>query len=111
MKMELKKLLITEKQNLVDLVDYQKDSVVSKTLVNKPAGTITLFAFDEGQSLSEHTAPFDALVYVMDGEGEVIIDGKSNQLLAGEIILMPANVPHAVKALQKFKRMLIMVKS
>jgi len=111
MKMELKKLLITEKQNLVDLVDYQKDSVVSKTLVNKPAGTITLFAFDEGQSLSEHTAPFDALVYVMDGEGEVIIDGKSNQLLAGEIILMPANVPHAVKALQKFKMMLIMVKS
>ncbi|HPF44694.1 MAG TPA: cupin domain-containing protein [Syntrophomonadaceae bacterium] len=109
--MELKKLLITEKQNLVDLVDYQKDSVVSKTLVNKPAGTITLFAFDEGQSLSEHTAPFDALVYVMDGEGEVIIDGKSNQLLAGEIILMPANVPHAVKALQKFKMMLIMVKS
>jgi len=111
MKMELKKLLITEKQNLVDLVDYQKDSVVSKTLVNKPAGTITLFAFDEGQSLSEHTAPFDALVYEMDGEGEVIIDGKSNQLLAGEIILMPANVPHAVKALQKFKMMLIMVKS
>lgn len=111
MKMELKKLLITEKQNLVDLVDYQKDSVVSKTLVNKPAGTITLFAFDEGQSLSEHTAPFDALIYVMDGEGEVIIDGKSNQLLAGEIILMPANVPHAVKALQKFKMMLIMVKS
>ena len=109
--MELKKLLITEKQNLVDLVDYQKDSVVSKTLVNKPAGTITLFAFDEGQSLSEHTAPFDALVYEMDGEGEVIIDGKSNQLLAGEIILMPANVPHAVKALQKFKMMLIMVKS
>ncbi len=109
--MELKNLSISEKQNLVNLVDYQNDSVVSKTMVNKPAGTITLFAFDKGQSLSEHTAPYDALVYLLDGQGEILVDGKSSNLETGEIIMMPANVPHAVKAKQKFKMMLVMIKS
>ncbi|MDD2620181.1 MAG: cupin domain-containing protein [Syntrophomonadaceae bacterium] len=94
-----------------EAIDYQFDSVVSKTLVNKPGGTITLFAFDAGQGLSEHTAPFDAMVHLLDGEAEIIIAGNSHFLKAGEMIIMPANEPHALKAMQKFKMMLIMIKS
>lgn len=93
------------------LVDYQTGSVVSKTIIKKPTGTVTLFAFDKGEGLSEHTAPFDALVYLIDGEAEVIISGKANLVKKGEMIIMPANEPHALKAKEKFKMMLAMIKS
>ena len=96
---------------LEKLVDYQTGSVVSKTIIKKQTGTVTLFAFDKGEGLSEHTAPFDALVYLIDGEAEVIISGKANLVKQGEMIIMPANEPHALKAKEKFKMMLVMIKS
>ena len=95
---------------LVDLIDYQKGSVVSRTIVDKEAGTVTLFAFDDGQGLSEHTAPFDALVYNLDGEVEVSISGKAVNLKKGEMVIMPANKPHALKATKRFKMLLIMIR-
>ena len=91
-------------------VAYQTDAVVSKTLINKTAGTVTLFAFDLGQGLSEHTAPFDAMVYLLDGEAEITISGHPYHLKNGESIIMPANHPHALMALKPFKMMLIMIK-
>ena len=97
--------------NMTNLVDYQAGAVVSKTLIKKDTGTVTLFAFDEGQGLSEHTAPYDALVQIIHGKANIILDGKSNITEAGEIIIMPANVPHALKAIEKFKMMLIMIRS
>jgi quercetin dioxygenase-like cupin family protein len=103
--------LKAKKLNLSGLVDYQPGAVVSKTLIDKPAGTVTLFAFDKGQGLSEHTAPFDALVDVLDGEVEIKISGKAVLAKAGEIIIMPANQPHALKAVERFKMMLVMIKS
>ncbi len=96
--------------NLNALIDYACDSVVSKTLLDKSAGTITLFAFDKGQQLSEHTAPFDAVIQVIDGSGVVVIDGKQNIVAAGELIIMPANIPHSVSAMERFKMMLIMIR-
>ncbi|NHJ25070.1 MAG: cupin domain-containing protein [Candidatus Lokiarchaeota archaeon] len=96
--------------NLSEMLAYQESSVVSKTLIDKKVGTITLFSFDKEQGLSEHTAPFDALVYIIDGKADVILSKKSNILKAGEMIIMPANEPHALKALEKFKMMLIMIK-
>jgi len=96
---------------LVDLVEYQEGSVVSRTIIDKKAGTVTLFAFDEGQGLSEHTAPFDALVYLVDGEAEVVISGKAIRLKEGEMVIMPANKPHALRALRKFKMVLTMIRS
>ena len=96
--------------DLAGLVNYGEDSIVSRTLVNNSAGTVTLFAFDEGQGLSEHTAPFDALVHIVEGESEVIIDGKPNRVYEGQIILMPANVPHALNAVTRFKMILTMVR-
>ena len=96
---------------LIDLLDYQSGSVVSKTLIDKSTGTITLFAFDEGQGLSEHTAPFDAMVYVFDGQAEVTISGKPIRMKPGEIVIMPANKPHALRAIDRFKMMLVMIKS
>ena len=96
--------------NLMDLVNYQDDSVVSKEIIKKDTGNVTLFAFDKGQELSEHTAPFDALVYVFDGKAEIIIAGKPNRLKAGEIIIMPADKPHALRAIEKFKMMLVMIR-
>ena len=98
-------------QNLKELVEYQGDSVVSKTLIDKQAGTVTLFAFDKEQGLSEHTAPYDALVYIVDGTAEVTISGKTHHLVEGEMIVMPANEPHALKATEKFKMVLVMIKS
>lgn len=92
-------------------IEYQSDSVVSKTLINKPTGTVTLFAFDQGQGLSEHTAPFDAMVQVLDGKAEVIIEGQSHDVADGEMIIMPAHKPHALKANERFKMMLTMIKS
>lgn len=100
-----------EAQNLLDLVDHQEGTVVSKTLIEKKAGSVTLFAFDQGQGLSEHTAPFDAMVCVLDGKAEVTISGNPIDLGRGEMVIMPANKPHALKALEKFKMMLIMIKS
>jgi len=95
----------------VDLIGYQEGSVVSRTIIDKDTGTLTLFAFAKGQGLSEHTAPFDALVYVIDGEAEVTISGKPLNLIEGEMVIMPANQPHALKATKRFKMMLVMIKS
>jgi quercetin dioxygenase-like cupin family protein len=97
--------------SLVDMVDYQKGAVVSKTIIEKKTGTVTLFAFDMGQGLSEHTAPFDALVQVLDGEVEISISGKPFHLKQGEIIIMPANKPHALKSVTHFKMLLTMIRS
>lgn len=97
--------------NLMNLVNYQPGSVVSRQIVKKEKGNVTLFAFDEGQALSEHTAPFDALVYVLEGESEVTISGKPHILKSGEVILMPAGEPHALKALKQFKMVLTMIRS
>jgi len=94
-----------------DLVGYQEGSVVSRTLIEKKTGTVTLFAFDEGQTLSEHTAPYDALVHLLDGEAEVTISGKEYHLKEGEMIIMPANQPHALKATKRFKMILTMIRS
>jgi len=96
---------------LARLIDYQDGSVVSRTVIDKTAGTVTLFAFDEGEGLSEHTTPYDALVYVFDGEADITISGKPLHVKQGEITIMPANEPHALKAAKKFKMLLVMVKS
>ena len=96
---------------MVDLVIYQDGSIVSKEIIKNEKGTVTLFAFDKGQGLSEHTAPFDALVYNFDGKAEVIIEGKPHSLKAGDIIIMPANKPHALKAIERFKMLLVMVRA
>jgi quercetin dioxygenase-like cupin family protein len=103
--------LIASAFNPGDLLNYQDGAVVSRTLVKKKTGTVTLFVFDEGEGLSEHTAPFDALVHLLDGEAEITISGASHHLKAGEMILMPANEPHALKATKRFKMMLTMIKS
>jgi len=103
--------IIGQAGNLLDLVDYQDGSIVSKEIIKKDKGTVTLFAFDKGQGLSEHTAPFDALVYVFDGKAEVMISGQPHSLKAGEIIIMPANKPHALKATERFKMLLVMVRT
>jgi quercetin dioxygenase-like cupin family protein len=97
--------------NSKDLIEYQAESIVSKMLINKDAGSVTLFGFDEKQKLSEHTAPFDALVQVLDGEAEISISSKKYSLKQGDFIIMPANKPHAVYAIKKFKMMLTMIKS
>ena len=98
-------------QKLVSLVEYASDSIVSKTILDKPAGTITLFAFDKGQKLSEHTAPYDAVVQVVDGTAKLTIGGEDMKVSAGEIIIMPANIPHAVTAEEKFKMLLTMIRA
>ncbi|MFA5629326.1 MAG: cupin domain-containing protein [Dehalococcoidales bacterium] len=103
--------LIGKALDLENLIDYQEGSVVSKTVLNKKTGTITLFAFDKGQGLSEHTAPYDAFVYVADGETEVTISGEPLTVRRGEFIIMPANQPHSLKATERFKMMLVMIRS
>lgn len=92
------------------LVEYQDGAVVSRTIIERNTGTVTLFAFDRGQGLSEHTAPFDALVHIIDGEAVVIVDGKVINLKAGEATIMPANRPHALRADSRFKMMLVMIR-
>ena len=92
------------------LVEYQKGAVVSREIIQKKSGTVTLFAFDEGQGLSEHTAPFDALVYILEGEAEITISGKSHLLKGGEMIIMPAKEPHGLKALKAYKMLLVMIR-
>ena len=96
---------------LAEMVDYQSGSVVSRTIIDKKTGTCTLFAFDAGQGLSEHTAPYDALVDILDGEAEITIAGKPFHLKNGDTIIMPADKPHALRAVQRFKMMLVMIKS
>ena len=98
-------------ETLMDMVGYQNEAIVSKTIIEKKTGTVTLFAFDQGQGLSEHTAPFDALVQVLDGEVEIKIAGQPFNLKTGEIIVMPANKPHALKAVKAFKMLLTMIRS
>ena len=98
-------------ENLSEMIEYQEGSIVSRTIVDKQTGTVTLFAFGKGQGLSEHTAPFDAMVYIIDGEAEVTVSGEQNQLKAGEMIIMPANEPHALNAPERFKMMLVMIRS
>jgi len=93
------------------LLDYQDDSVVSREIIKKDTGTVTLFAFDQGQGLSEHTAPFDAAVYVLDGQVRVNISGKPHIVKKGQMIIMQANKPHSLKAIRKFKMLLVMIKS
>jgi quercetin dioxygenase-like cupin family protein len=95
---------------LSSLINYHKDATVSRTIIDKDAGTVTLFAFDKGQGLSEHTAPFDALVYLLEGEAEVVISGKSLRLVEGEIVVIPANHPHTLGASHRFKMLLTMIR-
>ena len=97
--------------NLAEMVSYQTGSVVSRQITKADAGNVTLFAFDEGQELSEHTAPFDALAHVLEGEAEIIISGKSYHLKAGDVIIMPADQPHAIKAPGQFKMLLTMIRN
>jgi quercetin dioxygenase-like cupin family protein len=104
-------ILTGKVMNMTELVEYQPDSIVSRTIIDKPAGTLTLFAFGKGQGLSEHTTPFDALVYNLDGEVEVTISGKPHLVKQGEMLIMPANQPHALRAIKRFKMMLAMIKS
>ncbi len=101
----------TAAKKLRDLADYQNDAIVSRTILDKKTGTVTFFAFDKGQGLSEHTAPFDAIVNILDGEAEIIISGESHYVKEGDLLIMPANEPHALKAVKKFKMMLIMIRS
>jgi quercetin dioxygenase-like cupin family protein len=101
----------TRVENLAESVEYRADSVVSKTIIKKATGTVTLFAFDEGEGLSEHTAPFDAMVQVLDGEAEIVVGGTTYNVASGESIVMPADIPHALKAIQRFKMLLTMIKS
>ena len=108
---EQKESLTAKVLNLGDLVDYQDGSVVSRVLLKKKVGNVTLFAFDAGQELSEHTAPFDALVNVLEGEVDVTISGTPQRLGTGETVIMPANQPHALKAISRFKMMLTMIRS
>ncbi len=95
---------------LSSLIEYQANSIVSRTLIDKPAGTVTLFAFDATAKLSEHTAPYDAMVYILDGEAEITVADKSYNVKEGEIKIMPANIPHSVTANTRFKMLLVMIR-
>jgi quercetin dioxygenase-like cupin family protein len=102
---------ISEVNRLIELANYQEGAVVSRTLVSRATGTVTLFAFDEGQGLSEHTAPYDALAHLLEGEAEITVSGKPLRATAGEVVLMPAHQPHSLKALRRFKMLLTMIRS
>ena len=108
---EKKGVALGEKLNLVNLAGYQDGAVVSRTVIDKPVGTITAFAFDAGEGLSEHTAPYDAFVQVLDGEAEINIEGTAHNVAAGEIIIMPANKPHSLRAVKPFKMLLVMIRA
>ena len=111
MENKMSKNLSGQTISLASLIDYQISSVVSREIVKKANGSITLFAFDEDEGLSEHTAPFDAALHILEGKAEIKLSGKSNNLKMGEMIIMPAGEPHSVKALGKFKMLLTMIKS
>lgn len=104
-------MMSTKVENLVDAIEYQAGAVVSRTLLKKPTGNVTLFAFDVGEGLSEHTTPFDALVIVLDGETEITIGGEVYKVGPGDSIVMPGGVPHALKATSRFKMLLTMIRS
>lgn len=110
-KTKTKENLIGKSITLAALTEYQTGAIVSREVLRKPTGTVTAFAFDAGQALSEHTAPFDALVCVLDGAAELQIAGKPHQVSAGQMIILPANKPHAVKAVTRFKMLLVMIRS
>ncbi len=101
---------LTGVQIVKDMAAYQDHSVVSREIIRKPAGTVSVFAFDAGEGLSEHTAPFDAMVYILEGEAEIRIEGKPHAVRAGEMIIMPAGKPHALYAVTRYKMLLIMIK-
>ena len=103
--------LLAKALKMASLAEYQEGSVVSRTLIDKKIGTITLFAFAEGQGLSEHIAPYDAFVYIIDGHAEITISGKVLNLNQGEMVIMPANEPHALKAVKPFKMLLVMIRA
>jgi len=109
--MKKKAKLEAQATRLADLIDYQEGSVVSRTVIDKDAGSVTLFAFDEAQGLSEHTAPYDAMVYVLEGEAKVTVSGKTITVKQDEMTIMPANQPHALSAVTRFKMLLTMIKS
>jgi quercetin dioxygenase-like cupin family protein len=96
---------------MTELIAYQEGSVVSRTLIDKKVGTLTVFAFGEGQGLSEHTVPYDAFVQILDGEAEVTIEGTVHRLAAGQMIIMPADRPHLLKAVKRFKMLLVMIRA
>ncbi len=102
---------MTQATSLKDSINYQEGSIVSREVIKKDIGTVTIFAFDKGQGLSEHTVPFDAMVTILDGEAEITIAGEKHNVKSGEFIIMPADKPHALQALEKFKMMLVMIKS
>lgn len=104
---ELKSVVI----NVEELLDYQEGAVVSREIIRKETGTVTIFAFDKGEGLSEHTAPFDAMVQIIDGKAEITISGEKNTLQRGDMIIMPANEPHALLALERYKMILTMIRS
>lgn len=103
--------LIGQSFDISSLLDYQDDAVVSREIIRKGAGTLTLFAFDRGQGLSEHTAPFDAVVYITDGQARVNISGRPHVVKKGQMIIMPAHKPHSLKAVRRFKMLLILIKA
>ncbi len=103
--------LVATPINLSAFIDYQKGSVVSKEILGKKTGTVTVFAFDEGQGLSEHTSPYDAMVQILDGSADIFIAGKKYKVSAGEMIIMPAGKPHSLKAGQRFKMMLVLIRT
>ena len=109
-KMDRGKALLAQVSRIIDMVDYQEGAVVSRTLIDKKTGTVTLFAFSEGQGLSEHTAPFDALVLILEGEADITIAGKTLRLQTGDMTIMPADKPHALKAVKRYKMMLVMIR-
>lgn len=102
--------LLGEGIRLGGLLDYQEGSVVSRTIIKNSAGTVTLFAFDQGEGLSEHTAPFDAMVHIVDGAAKITVSGTAYHLTAGDVIVMPRNEPHALHASERFKMLLVMIK-
>jgi len=110
-KEKISKSEFSQPTKTVDLIGYQEGSVVSRTIVDKKAGTVTLFAFDKNEGLSEHAAPYDALVHTLDGQAEITIAGRSVVVQAGDIIVLPANKPHALRAIEKFKMLLVMIRS
>ncbi len=103
--------LIGQALTIAELVGYQPGAVVSRTLIDKQVGTLTLFAFDDGQGLSEHTAPYDAFVQIVDGHADITIAGADHRVAAGQMIIMPANVPHALRAVGRFKMLLVMIRA
>ncbi len=109
--MKLAKEFVAQPARLVEAIDYQGSSVVSKTIIDRKTGTVTLFAFDQGQGLSEHTAPFDALVHIIDGEARITISGKPIHAKEGDMIIMPSSQPHSIKAVKRFKMVLTMIKA